>query len=153
MEHPHLELVGVWVHDQAKVGVDAGELAGVEPCGLAATKSVDAVLALGADCVLYMPRALDADVLCRILASGASVVTTRGEFHHPPTMDPELRTRRRGSVLAGRYVDPQHRRESGIHHRGRSPRVQLDPAGVWVASGSRSTPTFRRGNPPSCSSR
>ncbi|WP_420639735.1 dihydrodipicolinate reductase [Candidatus Poriferisocius sp.] len=92
MEHPHLELVGVWVHDQAKVGVDAGELAGVEPCGPVATNSVDAVLALGADCVLYMPRALDADVLCRILASGANVVTTRGEFHHPPTMDPELRT-------------------------------------------------------------
>ncbi|MBW2699132.1 MAG: dihydrodipicolinate reductase, partial [Deltaproteobacteria bacterium] len=28
IEHPDLELVGVWVHNDAKVGVDAGELAG-----------------------------------------------------------------------------------------------------------------------------
>jgi 2,4-diaminopentanoate dehydrogenase len=31
VSHPELELVGCWVHDPAKVGRDAGELAGLPP--------------------------------------------------------------------------------------------------------------------------
>jgi hypothetical protein len=36
-DRPDLELVGVWVHSPDKVGKDAGELAGIEPLGVAAT--------------------------------------------------------------------------------------------------------------------
>lgn len=50
---PDLELVGVWVHSPDKVGKDAGELAGGEPVGLAATNDADALIALKPDCVVY----------------------------------------------------------------------------------------------------
>ena len=56
IEHPDLDLVGVWVHGQDKVNKDAGELAGVGPTGVMATNSIDDVLALKPDCVLYMPH-------------------------------------------------------------------------------------------------
>lgn len=79
--HPDLELVGLWVHDPDKVGRDAGELAGIDPLGVAATDDVDALLALGADCVLYSPIMADEAVVARILASGASVVTPLGWFY------------------------------------------------------------------------
>ena len=54
---PDLELVGVWVHSPDKVGRDAGELAGIDPIGLAATDDVDAILGAGVDCVVYAARA------------------------------------------------------------------------------------------------
>jgi hypothetical protein len=81
IRHPDLELVGVLVYDPAKEGVDAGELCGEPPTGVTATTSRDTVLALGADCVLYMPRSLDLDEVLPLLASGTNIVTTRGEFH------------------------------------------------------------------------
>src|SRR4029450_3968480 len=45
-EDPALELVGVWVHSRAKVGKDAGELAGIGPLGVRATDDVEALLRL-----------------------------------------------------------------------------------------------------------
>ena len=47
-ERPDLELVGVWVHSEDKVGKDAGELANGVPIGVKATNDVDALLALEA---------------------------------------------------------------------------------------------------------
>ena len=47
IEHPDLELVGVHVHADDKVGKDAGELCGAGPTGVLATGSIDDVLALG----------------------------------------------------------------------------------------------------------
>jgi hypothetical protein len=78
--HPDLELVGCWVHSPDKVGVDVGELCGLDPIGVAATDDVDALLALGADCVVYAPIMADPAVVARILASGANVVTPLGWF-------------------------------------------------------------------------
>ena len=54
--HPDLELAGAWVHSPDKEGRDAGDLAGIDPVGVAATRDVDALLALGADCVALQPR-------------------------------------------------------------------------------------------------
>ncbi len=51
--HPELELVGLFVSSEAKEGKDAGELCGVEPVGVHATRDVDTLLALDADCVCY----------------------------------------------------------------------------------------------------
>jgi len=112
IEHPALDLVGVYVHSPAKAGRDAGELCGTDPVGVAATNDVDDVLALAPDCVLYMPRALDTDDVCRLLAAGANVVTTRGEFHHPASMDPALRERVEAACAAG---------GTSIHSTGSSP--------------------------------
>lgn len=81
--HPELTLVGCWVHSKDKVGQDAGVLAGIEPLGVAATDDVDALLALGADCVVYAPIMPDEDLVCRLLASGANVVTPIGWVYPP----------------------------------------------------------------------
>jgi len=112
IEHPGLELAGVYVHSDDKAGRDAGDLCGLDATGVLATTDADEIVALGADCVLYMPRALDADDVCRLLAAGTNVVTTRGEFHHPPSMDPELRERI-GAACAGGGTS--------IHSTGSSP--------------------------------
>lgn len=72
--HPGLALTGVYVHSPEKAGQDAGDLCGLAPTGIRATHDIDEILALGADCVLYMPRACDMDEVCRILASGANTV-------------------------------------------------------------------------------
>lgn len=115
IEHPRLSLAGVYVYGPEKEGRDAGELCGGSPAGptgVVATRDVEQILALGADCVLYMPRACDFDEVCRLLASGANVVTTRGEFHRPAHLDPETRRRVEAACEAG---------QSSIHSTGSSP--------------------------------
>jgi 4-hydroxy-tetrahydrodipicolinate reductase len=112
LEHPDLELIGVHVYGPDKVGADAGALAGLEPTGVLATGTFDDVLALQPDCVLYMPRACDLDEVCRLLEAGVNVVTTRGEFHRPASMDPEMRERVEAACAAG---------GSSIHSTGSSP--------------------------------
>jgi hypothetical protein len=79
--HSDLMLVAALVYDQAKAGRDLGEICGLDPVGVTATTDVDAILALDADCVLYMAqgemnptRALDD--ICALLASGKNVVST-----------------------------------------------------------------------------
>lgn len=53
LDHPELELAGVWVHAADKIGRDAGALCGRAPVGIAATNDVDVLMALEADCVSY----------------------------------------------------------------------------------------------------
>jgi hypothetical protein len=77
---PDLDLVGVWVHDPAKVGVDAGVLAGIGPIGCLATSDADALLALAPDCVCYTASGPERDAtavpdMARMLAAGCNVVT------------------------------------------------------------------------------
>ncbi len=74
--HPDLELVGCYAWSPDKVGVDVGELCGIEPLGLTATDDVDRLLALEPDCVVYNPMFPSVDELVRILESGADVVST-----------------------------------------------------------------------------
>jgi 2,4-diaminopentanoate dehydrogenase len=59
---PDLDLVGVWVHSDAKVGKDAGELAGGEPMGVVATNDGEALIALQPDCVVYAASGPERDV-------------------------------------------------------------------------------------------
>lgn len=112
LEHPALELVGLYVHSDDKAGRDAGELCGAGTTGIKATRDIEDIVALKPDCVLYMPLLLDADHVCRLLASGANVVTTRGEFHHPGSMDPALRKRIEAACAEG---------GTSIHSTGSSP--------------------------------
>jgi 2,4-diaminopentanoate dehydrogenase len=78
--NPQFELTGVCVSSQAKVGKDAGELAGLDVhTDVAATNDLDTVLADKPDCAVYcamgdnrLPQAMD-DVR-RILAAGIDVV-------------------------------------------------------------------------------
>jgi hypothetical protein len=112
IEHPELTLAGVWVSSLDKEGKDAGELSGLDATGVVATGDIEDVLALEPDCVLYMPLACDLDAICRLLESGANVVTTRGEFHHPRSMDPVERERVEAACLRG---------ATSIHSTGISP--------------------------------
>jgi hypothetical protein len=82
---PDLELAGVWVSNPAKVGRDAGELAGLGPLGVTATNDADAMLALRPDCVVYTSMAdvrLDEamDDLTRFLRAGIDVVSSSPVF-------------------------------------------------------------------------
>jgi len=81
IRHPDLEVVGLRVYGGDKIGVDAGTIAEADTVtGVLATDDVDALVALDADCVLYMPSRLDLDELCRLLASGKNVVSTCSEL-------------------------------------------------------------------------
>jgi hypothetical protein len=76
--HPELELVGCWVHSDAKIGQDAGEIAGVGPLGVSATHSLDEICAIDADAVVYSPMMADEGEILALLRSGKNVVTPIG---------------------------------------------------------------------------
>jgi hypothetical protein len=101
IDHPELELVGLYVYSDAKAGRDAGDLCGTGPTGVRATQDVDEIIALRPDCVLYMGDRADIDVLCRLLESGANVVSTRSEFHRPQNLDPDVRERIESACARG----------------------------------------------------
>lgn len=98
IRHPELELVGVHAHNPAKVGQDAARLCGLsEDTGIQATNDVEALLALGADVVVYTvkgetrPREVIPE-LERILASGTNVSSTSMiSFVYPAFADPAMR--------------------------------------------------------------
>lgn len=85
IEHPGLELAGLWVHSPDKAGKDAAELAGLPDdaprTGVLASNDADAVLAIDADAVCYTatgdlrPDDAVAD-MCRFLRAGKNVVST-----------------------------------------------------------------------------
>lgn len=88
--NPAYELTGVWVSTAAKVGRDAGELAGLDVhTGIAATDDIAAIIAAAPDAAVYcamgdtrLPDALK-DV-CRLLASGINVIgTAPGVLQYP----------------------------------------------------------------------
>ena len=86
LDRDDFDVVGVHAFGSDKVGRDAGVLAGQSAVGVTATDDVEALIALRPDCVNYMPRAIDYDLVLRMLRSGINVVTT-GDFvtgsHHP----------------------------------------------------------------------
>jgi hypothetical protein len=116
--HPELELAGVWVHSEKKAGSDAGELCGLAPVGVAATRDADALLESDADCVVYTATAdlrpgEAIDDLCRILAAGKNVVSSSVVgLVHPKTLNPDWTQRLEaacaegGSSLLTSGIDP-----------------------------------------------
>ncbi len=78
IRHPTLDLVGVLVHDPAKAGVDAGTLCGEGATGVVATTDPAKIVALAADCVLYMPQSAGVDDVVALLTAGTNIVTTCG---------------------------------------------------------------------------
>jgi 2,4-diaminopentanoate dehydrogenase len=80
IDHPQLQLVDLVVHSDAKAGRDAGDLCGIAPVGVAATKEPAAMLAGDADVVVYAAAAnlRPADAMAdmvSILQSGKNVVS------------------------------------------------------------------------------
>lgn len=105
--HRDLELVGVVVSNLAKVGRDAGELAGIGPLGVIATDDESIAFADDVDAVVYAAtadtRPMDAYMdLERLLRSGRNVVST--SFYpllHPASAPPELMTMLDAAMEAG----------------------------------------------------
>ena len=102
IRHPQLELVGLHVHSESKEGRDAGELCGLDPIGVHATRSIDAVIALKPDCVMYMQEGYNVGDMCRLLEAGINIVTTRSEFFYAKAMDPQIRQRIEDACQKGR---------------------------------------------------
>src|SRR5262245_18055722 len=78
LNHPQLELAGCWVHSADKNGVDVGRIVGTGALGVTATNSIDEVLSLDADCVVYSPLVPNDEEVVAILRSGKNVVTPVG---------------------------------------------------------------------------
>ncbi|WP_156363679.1 NAD(P)H-dependent amine dehydrogenase family protein [Sphingomonas sp. Leaf357] len=116
IDHPDLELVGVYVYSPKKAGRDAGEIAKRPATGVICTGDIDRILALDADVVIHTPRitlpydAMNADV-ARLLASGKNVISTAG-FHYPEAHGADyvapllLACAEGGTTLTGLGVNP-----------------------------------------------
>jgi hypothetical protein len=76
LDDPRLELVGVYAHSPDKTGVDAGTLCGRPERGIVATHDIDALIALGADSVIYTPFEANLEHVIRLLENGLDVVST-----------------------------------------------------------------------------
>ncbi|HIF94202.1 MAG: hypothetical protein ABGX04_16540 [Myxococcales bacterium] len=115
--HPELELVGVWVHSESKDGVDAGELAGIDPLGIRASRDIDALLALAPDCILYSPLFPKVAEIEHFLSAGINVVTPLGWFYtkHMNVEGLEKACQQGHSTLHG----------TGIHPGGMTERIPL----------------------------
>ncbi|HEX7717227.1 MAG TPA: hypothetical protein VF416_08050 [Marmoricola sp.] len=119
LRHPELELVGCRVYSADKSGRDVGGILGTEPIGVTATDSVEDILALEADCVVYSPLIGDDRDVEALLRSGKDVVTPVG-WVYPDFGSERIRPlleacREGGSTLHG----------SGIHPGGITERFPL----------------------------
>jgi hypothetical protein len=106
--HPDLEVVGVLVYSDDKAGRDVGDLCGIGPIGVTATRDRDQILALDADCVLYMAQGeMDPmtalDDICALLASGKNVISTAvTSFIYPASAGPHVIERLEKACAEGR---------------------------------------------------
>lgn len=93
-ERPDYAIVGAFTYSPDKADRDLGEIAGIDPIGVAATNDRDRILAAQADCVLFLAGA-ENDVpgsirdICALLASGKNVVTTAANFIYPKSLGAE----------------------------------------------------------------
>ncbi|QUD89494.1 NAD(P)H-dependent amine dehydrogenase family protein [Phenylobacterium montanum] len=86
IDHPAVELVGVFVYSRGKAGLDAGEIARRPATGVIATNSVEEILALDADVVIHCarispPYGSDHDEIEQLLAAGKNVISINGHSH------------------------------------------------------------------------
>jgi hypothetical protein len=114
LDRSDFDVVGVHSFGSDKVGRDASVLANPASTGpeigVAATDDVDALIELAPDCINYMPRAIDYDLVTRMLRSGINVVTT-GDFvtgtHHPADLPAlEEAAHQGGATFLGTGFEP-----------------------------------------------
>jgi 2,4-diaminopentanoate dehydrogenase len=119
LNHPELELVGCWVHSTDKNGLDVGEILGTAPVGVTASTSIDEVLALDADCVMYSPLVPKDEEVVAILRSGKNVVTPVG-WVYPDLNSPSVKPIADAALEGGVTLHG-----SGIHPGGITERFPL----------------------------
>lgn len=108
LKHPELELAGCWVHSPEKHGRDVGEIIGIGPIGVTATNSVEEILALDADAVIYAPVFARTKEINALLRSGKNVITPLTWFYPTPEDAAKVRDAclEGGATLHGTGVDP-----------------------------------------------
>ena len=137
---PDLDLVGVWVHSEEKVGRDAGELVGIDPLGVSATDDVDALIALRPDCVIYAASGPERGAGAvpdyeHLLRAGVNIVTTTStELVFPPAADPVLRARLQDAAVDG---------GASLYASGIFPGFASDELAVLLTTMSRSIRSLR----------
>lgn len=108
-QRKNLKLVGLYVYNSDKVGLDAGEIAGIDRLGVNATNDKDRLLQLDADCVIHTPLPSlvygeqldeDLDTICALLASGKNVITTVG-YMYPKVHGAKVINRLRNACRKG----------------------------------------------------
>jgi hypothetical protein len=88
--NPAFELVGVLVHSSEKEGQDVGDIVGIAPTGVFATRDVEALVALKADVLSWHGLTWDAGVKAKFLRAGTNVYTGMGGWFLPGEPDHEL---------------------------------------------------------------
>lgn len=78
--HPLLELVGVLVYHPEKVGKDSGELVGASRNGVVTTDSLEEILALAPDALIWSGPTYDVDTFEKILRAGINLYNGIGAF-------------------------------------------------------------------------
>jgi 4-hydroxy-tetrahydrodipicolinate reductase len=132
LTQPELRLVGLGVHGAAKARRDAGDLCRLPPTGVIATRDIDSLVAMEADCVSFMPTDPHAgnpvqpgshtaglfDLLCRFLASGKNVIATApNALVHAPSL---------GAGIINRLERACREGNSSFHYVGVSPGFMPD---------------------------
>jgi hypothetical protein len=125
---PQMKLVGVYVHSEAKEGRDVGELCGLAPLGIKATRSIDKIIALKPDCVVANQEGANVEDVCRFLEAGINIATSRVDYLEPDRMNPEVRRRVEEACRKG---------GASIHATGASPGFSSEALPLVVASMSR----------------
>lgn len=125
---PQFELVGVYVHSAAKEGKDAGELCGLPPTGVKATRDIEAIIRAKPDCVVAVQDGVNLDDVCRFLEAGINIATSRVDFLEPERMDPEARRRTEDACRKG---------NASIHASGSSPGFSSEALPLVATSMSR----------------
>jgi len=122
------ELAGVYVHSEAKDGRDAGELCGLAPIGVRATRDINKIIALKPDCIVAMQEGANVDDVCRFLEAGINIATSRVDYLEPDRMAPEVRRRTEEACRKG---------GASIHATGASPGFSSEALPLVAASMSR----------------
>lgn len=86
--HADLELVGCRVWSEAKNGVDAGTLAGIDPIGVVASNKIEQFLEMDADVVIFCGQIRpdlrpNDEEICALLRSGKNVISVTGAHSMP----------------------------------------------------------------------
>lgn len=94
INHPELELVGLYVNSPEKVGKNAGEIAGSGAIGVTATTDLEGLIALAPDCLSYMPTGMGREQeaaadMARFLNAGIDTVTCSLLNMNVPSEGPE----------------------------------------------------------------
>ena len=132
IEHPELELVGLYVYSEAKEGQDAGTLCGLATDGRArhprrrgdrgaASRTASSTWGTGPTWTSCAGCSSRVRTSCRRAASSTI----------PTASDPGLRRRIEDACARGGSIALQHRFQPRVHHRGPAvgPAVHAAPAG------------------------